>query len=226
MEPNKYKTCRLLIKLSCSQEMALWSLANNACFSHRNFLFTNTFESITWVWLKHHSYVPCTIYHQSDTSFERRIILIYAKTNLSFGNSFEPNINNFSTVSEWTTVCESCVLFLFRFADGVMCDGLNMEQMHPYENMSPPCTQRERTSAFSICFHCHHSTGSDKGIPRSCLWRICLFNFIFFSVRNVCSEIELKQKQTRREEDNIYVWKLRNYLKLHKPKKCSVGKVN
>ena len=169
---------------------------------------------------EHHSCVPCTWSHQSNMPFERHI-LIYAKTNLSFGNSSEPNINNFSTVSEWTTVCESCVLFLFRFADGVMFDALDMEQMHPYENMSPTCTQRDRIPAFSICFYCHHSTGSDKGIPRSCLWRICLFKFTLFfppSVRKVCSEIELKQKHTRREKDDIYVWKLRYYLKLY-PKK-------
>lgn len=119
---------------------------------------------------EHHSSVPFIIALQSNMSFEKHtIILLYAKTNLTFGNSSEPKINNSSTVSEWTAVCESCVLFLFRFADGVIYDALNMEQMHPYDNTSPTFTQRDQIPAFSICFYCHHNTGSDKSSPRTSL---------------------------------------------------------
>lgn len=59
--------------------------------------------------------VPCIIDLQSNMSFEKHIIIIlYAKTNLTFGNSSEPNINNSSTVSEWTAVCESCIFASFQ----------------------------------------------------------------------------------------------------------------
>ena len=64
---------------------------------------------------EHHSSVPCIIDLQSNMSFEKHIIiLLYAKTNLTSGNSSEPNINNSSTVSEWTVVCEICIFVSFQ----------------------------------------------------------------------------------------------------------------
>jgi len=48
---------------------------------------------------EHHSSLPFIIALQSNTSFEKHIIiLLYAKTNLTFGNNSEPKINNPSTV--------------------------------------------------------------------------------------------------------------------------------
>jgi hypothetical protein len=101
-------------------------------------------------------------------SFERRIILLCAKTNLFFGNSFELSRNKFSSVSEWTTFSESCVLFPFRPAGSVMGDAQNTEQAHLYDNISPLRTERNQTPEFSICYYCHHSVGSDMDNPIYC----------------------------------------------------------
>lgn len=99
-------------------------------------------------------------------SSERRINALHAKKNLKFGNSFKLDRNNFSTVSEWKTFCESCVLLPFRSACGVMRDIRNKMAS------SAKCCEHAHTKMKhqnSVCAYCHHSMGNDKDTPMNCM---------------------------------------------------------
>lgn len=95
-------------------------------------------------------------------SSERRISPPHAKKSLNFGKSFKLDRNNFSTVSEWKTFCESCVLLPFRSAGGVMCDILNK-----LISTATCCTAKSNTNIQYVYFH--HSMGSDKDSLINCM---------------------------------------------------------